>query len=159
MINLKLGELYGFETQAELIEAIDNCKSIGMTDDAINAVLERSERKINDQISEKVKPESAQRVKFRITPEMIEGYESPIKTFEKQCQLNFEDNVIKAVQETAIHVNKQELIKALNYDRGQYEEGYINGYTKGYEKGHQEAVQKLQNNLINMFGGEGKDDS
>jgi hypothetical protein len=158
MINLKLGELYGFKTQAELMEAIDNCKSIGMTDDAINAVLKISECKINSQISEKKsEPESVSRVKFRKIPEMIEGWESPIKAFEKQYRLNYEDSVVKAVQEIGIHVDKQELLKALDYDRGQYDKGYINGYTSGFEKGRQEAVQELKNNLIKMFGGTDED--
>ena len=57
----------------------------------------------------------------------ITGYESPITVITKQLQMEFEDNIYKAVQEQAILVDKDELIKALKYDRGQYERGYRDG--------------------------------
>jgi hypothetical protein len=39
----------------------------------------------------------------------------------------FEDNVFKAIQDYGIVVDKEELIKALQYDRGQYEKGFADG--------------------------------
>lgn len=44
MLNLKLGELYGFDSIEELLEAIDNMQRMGMSDEALNKILERSEQ-------------------------------------------------------------------------------------------------------------------
>lgn len=40
----------------------------------------------------------------------------------------FDDMVFRAVEEVGIEVDRDELIKALAYDRGQYEKGYGDGY-------------------------------
>ena len=40
----------------------------------------------------------------------------------------FDDMVFDAVAEVGIKVDRDELIKALEYDRGQYEKGYGDGY-------------------------------
>ena len=45
MINLDLRELYGCENAKELIDAIEACKSVGMSDEDINEILERSRTK------------------------------------------------------------------------------------------------------------------
>ena len=42
-------------------------------------------------------------------------------------QTQFEDNILRAVQNYGIIVNKEELIKALAYDRDQYDKGYQDG--------------------------------
>jgi len=44
LLNLKLGELYGFDSIEELLEAIDNMQRMGMSDEALNKILERSEQ-------------------------------------------------------------------------------------------------------------------
>lgn len=51
------------------------------------------------------------------------SYESPIEAFIDDVQYTFEENVVKAVQNVNIKVNKEELLKALEYDREQYEKG------------------------------------
>lgn len=51
-------------------------------------------------------------------------YESPITLISGAFHLNLEDGVYKAVRQTGVVVDKDELIKALKYDRGQYEKGY-----------------------------------
>ena len=50
-------------------------------------------------------------------------YESPIKIYEKITR-EYEDNVINVIVSYGITVDKEELLKALAYDRGQYEKGY-----------------------------------
>lgn len=55
-------------------------------------------------------------------------YKSPIEIvmeelFQKMDE-DFENSVFKAVQKVGINVDKEELLKALIYDRGQYDEGY-----------------------------------
>lgn len=63
-------------------------------------------------------------------------YESPIKIIQQlheQIQMDFENNIMKAVQSYAIDVNKEELLKALKYDREQYNKGYKDGTRKTIE--------------------------
>lgn len=50
-------------------------------------------------------------------------YESPIKIIEQQMQMDFENNVLNAIKSYGVVVDKDELIKALQYDRNQYEKG------------------------------------
>ena len=55
-------------------------------------------------------------------------YESPIETIYENVQAQFEDAVLKAVQKAGINIDKEELIKALHYDRNQYNYGYSDGW-------------------------------
>lgn len=50
-------------------------------------------------------------------------YESPIKLIETEVNMQFENDMLKAVQQCGVVVDKSELIKALQYDRAQYEKG------------------------------------
>lgn len=56
-------------------------------------------------------------------------YESPItiilKDLQKKFEHNVETSVMEAIQEYDIKVDKEELLKALNYERNQYLKGYI----------------------------------
>ena len=42
-----------------------------------------------------------------------------------------ENQVFQAIQKTGVIVDKEELQKALKYDREQYQNGYNDGYTDG----------------------------
>ena len=57
-----------------------------------------------------------------------EAYKSPIETIwsdiEHECAEHFEQMVLTAVQNVGIRVNKEELVKALAYDRDQYRKGW-----------------------------------
>lgn len=63
----------------------------------------------------------------------FEGYQSPIQQIVDDMSLKMENNVYTAVQNVGIYVDKEELIKALSYDRGQYEKGYADGYSAAME--------------------------
>ena len=52
------------------------------------------------------------------------SYENPILLIQQGMNAQIEDAVYKAVQKVGIYVDKDELIKALEYDREQYEKGY-----------------------------------
>lgn len=54
-------------------------------------------------------------------------YESPIKIITGQMKTNYENEIYSAVQNVGINVDRDELLKALEYDRGQYEEGFREG--------------------------------
>lgn len=51
-------------------------------------------------------------------------YKSPIEIINDEIKMHFENEILKAIQHYEIQVDKDELIKALNYDRNQYEKGY-----------------------------------
>lgn len=51
-------------------------------------------------------------------------YESPINQILGEMQITYENECLKAVQSVGFDVNKEELAKALMYDRNQYEKGY-----------------------------------
>ena len=61
-------------------------------------------------------------------------YESPIEPIKTKIQIQFEDDCVKAIQSCGFNVNKEELVKALIYDRKQYEKGYADGYAKAIEE-------------------------
>lgn len=56
------------------------------------------------------------------------AYKSPIETIwsdiEHECAEHFEQMVLIAVQSVGIRLNKEELVKALAYDRDQYRKGW-----------------------------------
>lgn len=56
------------------------------------------------------------------------SYKSPIDIMMGAIQTEIVNGTFKAVQEYGIHVDKGEMIKALKYDRGQYEQGLADGY-------------------------------
>ena len=59
------------------------------------------------------------------------GYQSPISQIYKDVEYKFkedmENKTIEAVHHFGISVDKEELIKALQYDRNQYDKGYSDG--------------------------------
>ena len=70
-------------------------------------------------------------------------YESPIQLAIGEMQMKYEDEVYKCIQQYGINVDKDELIKALQYDRNQYEKGYRDGY--------RDAAMKLVERLKEVF--------
>lgn len=52
------------------------------------------------------------------------SYQSPIELIMGQMQINWEGKICKAVQNVGVYVDKEELLKALRYDREQYQKGY-----------------------------------
>ena len=63
------------------------------------------------------------------------AYESPVHLIMSQMNTAFEGEVMKAVQKFCVDVDKEELMKALQYDRGQY--------GKGYKDGHDEVLKAV----------------
>jgi hypothetical protein len=54
-------------------------------------------------------------------------YKSIIDIIHTDMEIKMEGEIMKAVQRCGIHVDKEELLKALQYDRGQYDKGYEDG--------------------------------
>ena len=77
-----------------------------------------------------------------MTDEMIKKerkmrYESPIEVILGELRLQEENGIYRAVQEAHVNVDKEELLKALRYDREQYEKGYheaIKEFAEAYKE-------------------------
>lgn len=52
------------------------------------------------------------------------GYQSPINIITNKIKAKIEDEILTAVQKVGVDVDKDELLKALAYDRDQYQKGY-----------------------------------
>lgn len=61
------------------------------------------------------------------------GWESPVNIIKTQMSMEIEGEIMRAVQKVGVIVDKEELIKALRYDRGQYNKGFENGYNKALD--------------------------
>ena len=67
------------------------------------------------------------------------AYKSPIEVIWGDMELKLIDDIVMAVQKYDITVDREELFKALEYDRHSYEEGFRRGY--------QTAVDQVQRAL------------
>jgi hypothetical protein len=74
--------------------------------------------------NECIKPPTEQEMLERLADM---SYTSPITEYLGQMRIEHENGVFKAIQEYDIRVDKDELIKALQYDRDQYRKGFIDG--------------------------------
>lgn len=54
-------------------------------------------------------------------------YKSPIDIMYGEMRMTIDNDILKAVQEYNITVDKEELLKALQYDRDQYKKGFADG--------------------------------
>lgn len=80
-------------------------------------------------------------------------YESPITVAAEQMKVAFEGSVMEAIQSFGINVDLDELTKALAYDRGQYEQGWLDGLTwmrNRMRKAAQEIGQQLLENTARV---------
>lgn len=80
------------------------------------------------------------------------SYNSPVEIIAHQMQTQYEtdvNNVVKCVLSYGINVDKDELIKALKYDRQQYEKGYNDGVKEFVEwyKEHLNYLVKYEKGL------------
>ena len=60
-------------------------------------------------------------------------YESPINIIISEFCTKLESDCLKSVQRYGFDIDKEELAKALNYDRKQYEKGHTDGYNKAID--------------------------
>ena len=51
-------------------------------------------------------------------------YESPIKVIQGELETQLEGEILKAVHRVGVTVDRDELIRALRYDREQYQKGF-----------------------------------
>lgn len=70
-------------------------------------------------------------------------YESPIKIIQDRIQMDMENDIMKVVQRYNIDVDKDELLKALKYDREQYDKGFSDCKAI-YEKKLEKILERLE---------------
>ena len=78
----------------------------------------------------------------------VVGYRSPIdisyrKSISQKLREEAENYFMGEIQ-MVVNVDKDELLKALEYDRNQYEKGYETGYAKGVEDGFELARLRMK---------------
>jgi hypothetical protein len=61
-------------------------------------------------------------------------YNSPINIIYGQMKTQMEGDILRAVQQYGIDVDKEELIRALRYDRDQYDRGFADGYMNAQQE-------------------------
>ena len=66
-------------------------------------------------------------------------YKSPIEIITGKIQTQIDDEIYSAVQNVGINVDREELLKALEYDRGQYEKGFDDGFAQASKIALQDA--------------------
>lgn len=86
------------------------------------------------------------------------SYKSPINIIQEEMRTKFDNDVLESVINVGIKVNKDELIKALEYDRNQYLQGYEEA-KEIYEKALDKACEELayRDNCLIMSIEEWKD--
>ena len=72
-------------------------------------------------------------------------YKRPVQVITNQMQTKLEGQILEVIQNVGVVLDKEELIKAMNYDRDQYASGFENGYNK--------AVDDLTANITERFFG------
>lgn len=70
----------------------------------------------------------------------LEGYECPVQLIQRTVNEEIGKNIMQTVHSVGVAVNKEELIRALNYDRDSYAKGYKDGYNKAYD----EAIELMK---------------
>lgn len=79
-------------------------------------------------------------------------WESPVNIFEihepivEEINKQKEEMVFKAMCRVGVDVDKEELLKALQYDRNQYEKGYADGYADAID----EFAKRLKTDYVNF---------
>ena len=76
------------------------------------------------------------------------SYVSPIymatATQIEQFENDVGEAVIKTVRRVGVDVDKEELLRALKYDREQYERGYVDGKSFGYDQGYKDGLLSVE---------------
>lgn len=63
-------------------------------------------------------------------------YESPIHVYYTDVKHQLEGEILTAIHRVGISVDKDELLRALSYDRGQYNKGYADGKAEATVHGY-----------------------
>ena len=93
------------------------------------------------------------------------SYESPINIYQDLANeiTEMHENTLYMKVREIVEVDKDELIRALAYDRDQYNkgfnEGYDSGYNRGIEVGKMTALVRLAKDIIEKYGDNTEEDT
>ena len=79
-------------------------------------------------------------------------YDSPIRLAVSKMTSQFNDDIYNAVVKTGIDVDKDELVRALNYDRNQYEKGYRYGLKANEWISVKERLPEVEADILAYIG-------
>ena len=87
---------------------------------------------------------------------MMDGYKSPIEIVRTITETQVEGEILKAVWKVGVNVDRDELLKALQYDRGQYEKGLRDAVKHGrwLSRPKNEGWEDEEITVIGMVNGE-----
>lgn len=73
-------------------------------------------------------------------------YKCPIELelITTRIQAETENEIFKAVQKVGVNVDKDELVRALQYDREQYNKGYEDGYNDAIDIFQRDFGEKIE---------------
>lgn len=90
------------------------------------------------------------------------GYMPPVEVIFGEREFEIEDNVMRVIHSYDINVDKDELIRALNYDRNQYQRGFdfaisllkdeLEGFSNWCKDGRKEGVDFVLDCVIPNLG-------
>ena len=86
-------------------------------------------------------PKPTQEEVLKAVAEM--SYQSPIEVATRELQTKFEDDAMSVIHSYGICVDKEELVKALQYDRNQYKQGFADGCRVKMNKIRAEVVNEI----------------
>lgn len=77
----------------------------------------------------------------------LSEYKSPVQIIVNEMNTRLDGQILEAIQSVGVDVNKEELIKAMNYDREQYSNGFENGYNKAIYDFSRELSDKIMSEI------------
>ena len=84
------------------------------------------------------------------------SYKSPIEIVVGEVKTKFEDDAMSVIHSYGICVDKEELVKALQYDRNQYKQGFVDGcrVDKGKIRAEvaREIFEEIYEDCFDQFG-------
>ena len=102
------------------------------------------------------------KAKFK-DPDGAPGWESPVSTYIQRVSTEIAEKtdayILEQIHNIGVHVDKEELIKAISYDRNQYEKGYKRGYGDGYSKGIDDCFERLREIITGGINEDQRDNS
>ena len=77
--------------------------------------------------------------------ESMYDYKSPIEMIATEVQTKYENDCVSVCQRYGFNVDRDELAKALAYDRNQYDKGFKDGYNQAIKDRRElyESIMKL----------------
>ena len=80
--------------------------------------------------------------------ESMYNYRSPIEMIATEMQTKYENECVSVCQRYGFNVDKDELAKALAYDRNQYNMGFKDGYKQALKE-----QQEIRESIMKLVGG------